>query len=96
MALLPLHDALKSTILYRVGFWLLLAFAIVGWVWPARRTASGAFAISITAAGIFYVMTFGLIGVATDFRYAHWAVVADLAALAPALLAGRERRAGRC
>jgi len=94
-ALLPLHDALKSTILYRVGFWLLLAAAIAGWAWPARRTPSGAFAISITGAGIVYVMTFGLIGVATDFRYAHWAVVADLAALVPALLAGRERRASR-
>ena len=96
MALLPLHDALKSTMLYRVGFWLLLAAAIVGWAWPARRAPGGAFAVSITAAGIFYVMTFGLIGVATDFRYAHWAVVAVLAALVPALLAGRERRAGRC
>jgi hypothetical protein len=96
MALLPLHDALKSTMLYRVGFWLLLAAAIAGWSWPARRAPSGAFAVSITAAGISYVMTFGLIGVATDFRYAHWAVVADLAALVPAFLAGRERRAGRC
>jgi len=36
-------------------------------------------------------MSFGLIGVATDFRYAHWAVVAALAGLVPALLARRER-----
>jgi hypothetical protein len=95
MALLPLHDALKSTILYRTGLWLLLSVAIVGWAWPARRTPSGAFAISIAAAGIFYVMTFGLIGVATDFRYAHWGVVAALAGIVPALLARREQRAGQ-
>jgi hypothetical protein len=94
LALLPLHDALKSTLLYRVGLWLLLGVAIVGWAWPSRRTPSGAFAISCAAAGIFYVMTFGLLAVATDFRYAHWAVVADLAALVPALLAGRERGSG--
>jgi hypothetical protein len=94
LALLPLHDALKSTVLYRAGVWLLLGVAIVGWAWPARGTASGAFAISIAAAGICYVMTFGLLAVATDFRYAHWAVVADLAALVPALLARREQRAG--
>ena len=93
MAVLPLHDALKSTILYRTGFWLLLSVAIVGWAWPARRTPSGAFAISIAAAGIFYVMTFGLLGVATDFRYAHWGVVAALAGLVPALLARRDQRA---
>jgi hypothetical protein len=92
LALLPLHDGLKSTVLYRAGPWLLLSVAIVGWAWPARRTASGAFAISIAAAGIFYVMTFGLLGVATDFRYAHWGVVASLAGLVPALLARREQR----
>ena len=94
-ALLPLHDALKSTILYRVGLWLLLGVAIVGWAWPARRAPSGAFAISSAAAGIFYVMSFGLLAVATDLRYAHWGVVADLAALVPALLAGRERRSDK-
>jgi hypothetical protein len=94
MALLPLHDALKSTLLYRSGSWLILAGAIVGWAWPARRIPSGAFAISIAAAGIVYLMTFGLIGVATDFRYAHWGVVAGLAGLVPALLARRELRAG--
>jgi electron transfer flavoprotein alpha subunit len=33
--------------------------------------------------------------VATDLRYAHWGVVADLAALVPALLAGRERRSDK-
>jgi hypothetical protein len=90
MGLLPLHDALKSTVLFRTGLWLLLSVAIVGWAWPARRTASGAFAISVAGAGIFYVMTFGVLGVATDFRYAHWTVVASLAGLVPALLARRE------
>jgi hypothetical protein len=92
MALLPLHDALKSTILYRTGLWLLLGVAIVGWAWPARRTPSGTFAISIAGAGVFYILSFGVLGVATDFRYAHWGVVAVLAGLVPALLARREQR----
>jgi hypothetical protein len=92
MGLMPLHDAIKSTVIYRVGLWLILAVAIVGWAWPARNTPSGAFAISIAGAGIFYVMTFGLLGVASDFRYAHWGVVADLAGLVPALIARREKR----
>jgi hypothetical protein len=94
MGLLPLHDALKSTLLYRVGGWMLLSVGIIGWAWPARRTRSGAFAISIAGAGIFYVMTFGVLGVATDFRYAHWAVVAALGGLIPALIARREQQAG--
>ena len=92
MALLPLHDALKSTILYRTGLWLLLGAAITGWAWRGRSTPSGAFAISIAGAGIFYILSFGVLGVATDFRYAHWGVVAVLAGLVPALLAHREER----
>jgi hypothetical protein len=89
----PLHDALKSTMLFRAGPWLLLSLATFLWVWPARATASGAFAISTAGAGIFYVLTFGLLGVATDFRYAHWGVVASLAGIVPALLARAELRA---
>jgi hypothetical protein len=93
MALLPLYEALKPTLLFRIGLWMILALAEVGWAWPARRTPSGAFAISIAAAGIIYVMTFGVLGVATDFRYAHWGVLAGLGGLIPALLARRELRA---
>jgi hypothetical protein len=95
MALLPLHEALQSSILYRAGLWLILAVAVLGWAWRARTTPSGAFAVSIAAAGIFYVMTFGLIGVASDLRYAHWGVLAGLAGLMPALLARREQQANQ-
>jgi hypothetical protein len=93
LALLRLHDALKSGILFRAGFWLALSVATFAWAFPARSTASGTFAICIAGAGIVYVLTFGLLGVATDFRYAHWGVVASLAALVPALSARAEMRA---
>jgi hypothetical protein len=92
MALMPLQEALKSTLLYRTGLWLLLAVAEVAWAWRARRTPSGAFAIGVAGAGILYLMSFSLLGVATDFRYAHWGVVAALAAFVPALLARGEMR----
>jgi len=91
MALLPLHDALKSTLIYRVGFWLILAVAIGAWAWPARATDAGAFAVSVTASATFYVMSYGVFAVATDFRYGYWAVLASLAGFMPALLARRER-----
>jgi hypothetical protein len=92
MALLPLHDALASSILYRAGLWFVLSAATLLWAWPARASPSGAFAVTIAAAGLGYVLTFGLIGVATDFRYDHWGVVAALAGLAPAILAKRDLR----
>ena len=93
LALLPLHDALKSGVLFRAGFWLALSLASLAWALPARGTASGTFAICIAGAGILYVLTFGLLGVAADFRYAHWGVVASLAGLVPALVARAEMRA---
>ncbi len=93
MTLLPLHDRLKSTILFRVGLWLVTGVAVIGWAWRARATPNGTFAISIAASGVVYVLTFAVLGVATDFRYAYWGVLASLAGLVPALLARREEPA---
>ncbi|HEY6257600.1 MAG TPA: hypothetical protein VIY51_17590 [Xanthobacteraceae bacterium] len=92
LALLPLYHALEWSVLFRTGLWLALSVAALGFAWPARGTASGTFAINVAGAGIFYIMTFGLVGVSTDFRYAHWGVLASLAGLVPALLARQEMR----
>jgi hypothetical protein len=86
---IALHDALKPTILFRVGFWLMLATAIGALAWSARATASGAFAVGVTGCAIVYVLTFFLVGVAADFRYGYWCVLAMLIAVAPALIARR-------
>jgi hypothetical protein len=93
MALMPLYDALKSTILFRVGLWLIIAIGVVGFAWRARATPSGAFAVGIGASGVVYILSFAVLGVATDFRYGYWDVLAGLAGFAPALIAGRQVRA---
>jgi len=93
MALLPFYEALKETIIFRVGLWLLVAIGIVLWTWRARATPSGAFAIGMAGCGIMYVLSFAVLGVATDFRYGYWDVLACLAAIVPALIARREMRA---
>jgi hypothetical protein len=89
MSMIALHDVLKPTILFRVGFWLVLAIAIGVLAWPGRATAAGAFAIGVTGSAVVYVMTFSLVGVAADFRYAYWCVLAVLAGAMPALIARR-------
>jgi hypothetical protein len=89
MTLVASHDALKSTVLFRPGFWLLFAAAVGASAWRARMTPSGAFAISVATSGMAYVLSFAVLGVATDFRYAYWCVLASLAGLVPALLARR-------
>jgi hypothetical protein len=48
--------------------------------------------VSVTASAVVYVMTFFPVGVAADFRYAYWCVLATLAGAVAAVLARYERR----
>jgi hypothetical protein len=88
-----LHDALQPTLLFRPGLWLLLAIGVLGLSWRARATPAGAFAIGVTASGIVYVMTFFAVGVAADFRYAYWCVLASLVGGIGVVLARLEQSA---
>jgi len=91
-AVVALHDALKPTILFRPGFWLALAAMIGALAWPARATPSGAFVIGTTTSATVYVLTFLPFGVAADFRYAYWCVLATLVATVVLFGAYIERR----
>ncbi len=92
-ALIALHDALQPSLLFRPGVWLVLAAAIGALGWRTRAQPAGAFAIAVTAAAIVYVLTFFLVGVAADFRYAYWCVLATLAGGIAVTLARLERLA---
>lgn len=86
MALKSIHDALLPTPVFRAGTWLLLNIGVCLLAWRRRDTPSGAFALGICGSAIVYLATFFTVGVATDFRYAYWAVLAGLCgavALAP-------------
>ena len=52
--------------------------APAGLVRGRRDTPAGAFALGICGSAIVYIMTFLTVGVATDFRYAYWGVLAGL------------------
>ena len=91
--LMAWHDWLKPTVLFRPGFWLIVAAAIGVFGWRERATPSGAFVVGVTASAIVYVMAFAAVGVAADFRYAYWCVLASLVGAAAALAARRERLA---
>jgi hypothetical protein len=83
---LTLHDLLAPGLLFRPGLWLLLAAAIGAFAWRRRDTPSGAFAVGVTSCASLYVMSFFVLGVAADFRYAYWCVLATLAGAVAALL----------
>jgi hypothetical protein len=79
VALVSLHDSLKSTPLFRAGAWLLVCVIVCGFAWRRRGTAEGAFALGVCGSATVYVLTFFAVGVASDFRYAYWAVLAGIA-----------------
>lgn len=78
-ALVSLHDRLKPTPLFRAGAWLLVCVLVCGFAWRRRNTPEGAFALGTCGSAGVYVLTFFAVGVASDFRYAYWAVLAGIA-----------------
>jgi hypothetical protein len=79
LALQAVNDALAATPLLRAGTWLLLCVVVVIAAWRRRGTPAGAFAIGVCGSAVAYLMTFAPLGVASDFRYAYWPVLAGLA-----------------
>jgi hypothetical protein len=79
VALVRLHDVLKPTPLFRTGSWLLVCIIVCGFAWQRRQTPEGAFALGVCGSAAVYVLTFAAVGVASDFRYGYWAVLAGIA-----------------
>jgi hypothetical protein len=89
--LVALHDELQPTLLFRPLLWLILAVAVGACAWRTRSTPAGAFAVGVTTSAVVYVMTFFVLGVAADFRYAYWCVLATIAGAVAAVLARYEQ-----
>jgi hypothetical protein len=79
VALVSLHDGLKATPLFRAGAWLMVCLIACGFAWRRRATPQGAFALGTCGSAAVYVLSFLAVGVASDFRYAYWAVLAGIA-----------------
>jgi hypothetical protein len=78
LALIFLHEALKLTPLFRTGSWLLVCLIVCGFAWRRRETPEGAFALGVCGSAAIYVLSFFAVGVASDFRYGYWAVLAGM------------------
>jgi hypothetical protein len=87
------HDALKPTPLLRAGFWLLACIGLCGIAWR-RAPREAAFVFGACGSATVYVLTFYGAGVASDFRYGYWAVLAAMAG-GVVLLAGDAGRSGQ-
>ena len=95
-AVVSLHDLLKPTPLFRAGSWLLLCVALCWFAWRRGNTREGAFALGTCGSAVIYVMSYYLVGLASDFRYAYWAVLAGLAgAVIVAVPSGRPQKSAK-
>jgi len=92
MALKAINDRLAPTPLFRAGTWLLVCVVWCALGWRRRSTPEGAFLIGTSGSAVVYLATFFPAGVASDFRYALWAV---FAALAGATVLGANRASSR-
>jgi hypothetical protein len=92
VAVTAIHDALKPTPLFRAGTWLLLCITMCGFGWSGRDRPEGAYLIGVCGSAVVYVLTFYAVGVASDFRYAYWAVLAGIAGVAVAAASALRRR----
>jgi len=92
VALVSVHNALKPTPLFRAGTWLLACMVLCCLGWRRAGSREGAFALGVCGSATIYVMSFLVVGVASDFRYGYWAVLAAIAGAVVAL-SGRNRHA---
>jgi hypothetical protein len=88
-ALRSVDDRLAATPFLRAGTWMLLCALWCVLAWRRRATPAGAFVLGACGSAVVYMATFFPAGVASNFRYALWAVLAGLAGAA--VMLGRER-----
>jgi hypothetical protein len=78
-ALVSAHDVLKHTPFLRTGSWLLACIIVCCLSWRRSGPREAAFALGVCGSATVYVLSFYAVGVASDFRYGYWAVLAAIA-----------------
>ena len=79
VAFKAIHDALQPTPLFRIGSWLAASLLLFFAGWRRRDTPEGAFVLGVCGSAVLYVSSYLPLGVASEFRYAFWAVLASAA-----------------
>ena len=90
-AMVSAQDMLKPTPFLRAGFWLLACILICGVSWRRSPPREAAFALGVCGSATVYVLSFYAVGVASDFRYAYWAVLASIAGVVVVLSGGAKK-----
>lgn len=91
-ALLALHDRLRPTWLFKPATWLVLCLILCALAWRRRSCPLNACVIGLCGSAAVYVATYAVLGVASDYRYGYFAVLAALVGGVVLLSAGAARR----
>ena len=86
VALRYVHDLLKPTPLFRMGTWLVAGICLCALAWRWRQGPDGAFVLGVCGSATLYVLSYLPLGVASEFRYVYWAVLASAAGAAVLLV----------
>lgn len=71
-------SAVEDAFFMRPWFWLLLNIIAIPVLWRRRAGTTDLAAGAIALSGTAYIMTYLIFGIASDFRYAYWAIMAAL------------------
>ncbi|MCC2597696.1 hypothetical protein LKR43_15280 [Pusillimonas sp. MFBS29] len=74
--------SVEDAFFMRPWFWLLLNIIAIPILWRRRAGAIDVAAGAVALGGTTYIMTYLIFGIASDFRYAYWAIMAALFAWA--------------
>lgn len=75
-----LCERLGRSPLFRPYVWLLLDLAAAAMAMAAQPEPQRAAAAALSLSGALYLLTYAVVGVGSDFRYAYWSIVAALLA----------------
>ena len=86
VALRNIHDLLKPTPLFRMATWFVACITLCALAWRRRNDPDGAFVLGVCGSATLYVLSYLPLGVASEFRYVYWAVLASAAGAAVLLV----------
>jgi hypothetical protein len=92
MTLKSIHDDLQPTPLFRIGTWFATSLLLCALAWPRRNSKDGAFVAGVCGSAALYVLSYLPLGVASEFRYVYWAVLASAAGSVVLLMPFVQRR----
>lgn len=86
MMLKTVHDWLQPTPLFRIATWLLACLLLLVPAWRRRASPEGAFLFGVCGSAALYALSYLPLGVASEFRYVYWTVLASVVGLIVSLL----------